>query len=105
MKLKTLDQCGEKFFKIYQDCDIGFDYSLFDNGDNFGQETLIDASQDDDVESDDGLVNSGVQTCYRDLLVVKDTLRYEPEQVKRSLRTWKLWTPLFKGTLPYKRRK
>ena len=46
----------------------------------------------------------GVQTSLKDLLVVKDYLKYKPEQVKRTLKTFKLWAPLFRGDLPYKHR-
>lgn len=54
------------------------------------------------MESDEEVVNSGIETSFRDLIIVKDYLtRYRPEQVKRSLRTWKLWAPLFDGNLPY----
>ena len=38
----------------------------------------------------------------KDLLVVKDWLKMSAERVRRNLKTYKLWAPLFGGTLPYK---
>lgn len=70
--------------------------------DNKGKEILIDSAQDDDLESDEGVMQSGVQTSIGDLLVVKDYLKLKPERVKTSLRTFKLWAPLFGGRLPYR---
>ena len=69
--------------------------------DKNGKDNLIDSTQDDDVESDEDVMQSGVKTSFKDLLVVKDYLRHKPEQVKKSLRTFKLWAPLFGGNLPY----
>ena len=69
--------------------------------DKDGQETLVDSTQDDDVESDEEVMQSGVQTSYKDLLAVKDYLKLKPDRVKTSLRTFKLWAPLFGGRLPY----
>lgn len=66
------------------------------------KDIIIEASQDDDVHSDEEVVKSGTQTSFRDLLVVKDFLKVEPERRKHTLRSFKLWAPLFGGDLPYK---
>ena len=57
---------------------------------------------DDDVESDDQTVESGVFRSYNDLSVVKQVLKYRPEEVQDHLRTSKIWSERFGGTLPYK---
>ncbi len=67
-----------------------------------GKETIVDSAQDDDVESDEEVVRSGVQTSFKDLLVVKDWLKLHPEKVRQGLKTFKLWAPMFGGRLPYK---
>ena len=61
---------------------------------------LIDAAQDDDVDTDEEVLRSGTQTCYRDLLVVKDWLGHDPRKVRKSLKTWRIWAPHFQGRLP-----
>ncbi len=98
MRLKTLDLKGEKYFKVYRDSDVLPDLPNFARD---GKETLIDSTQDDDVESDEEVMNSGVQTSFKDLLVVKDYLRHNPERVRAALRTFKIWAPYFGGRLPY----
>ena len=39
-----------------------------------GKEALIDSVQDDDVESDEEVTSNGIQTSFKDLLIVKDYL-------------------------------
>ena len=98
VRLKTLDLKAEKYFKVYRDSDVIPNLSSFNKN---GKEVLIDSAQDDDVESDDEVVNSGIQTSFKDLLVVKDYLRHNPERVRAALRTFKTWAPLFGGRMPY----
>ena len=99
LRLKTLDLKGEKFFRVYNDADVIAGLHKYDKQ---GRETLQDSTQDDDLESDEGVMQSGVQTSMGDLLVVKDYLKLNPERVYRSLRAYKLWAPLFNDRLPYK---
>ena len=68
--------------------------------DDRGQKTLIDSAQDDDLESDDDVVRAGVETSFKDLLVVKDRLRMPAEKVRSSLKTFRIWAPNFRGKLP-----
>lgn len=89
---------GEKFFRVYSDKDVLADLPTLDKD---GNDTLVDSAQDDDVESDDEVVRSGVQTSFRDLLVVKDYMKVNPEKVRVALRTFRLWAPLFGGRMPY----
>ena len=49
---------GEKYFKVYNDEDLGIDISSF-VGKN-GNEAVVESTQDDDVNSDKGVVTSGV---------------------------------------------
>lgn len=72
---------------MYNDSDIGIDVSGFTG--KKGQEAFVESTQDDDVNSDSGVVESGIQTCYRDLLVVKDYLKHHPDKVRRALRNFK----------------
>ena len=58
--------------------------------------------QDDDVNTDTEVLNSGTNTCYKDLLIVKDYLKHKPEKVRRALKTWKTWSPYFGDNLPTK---
>ena len=100
LKLSTLSKRADKFFKVYQDEDIGIDITKFLGKE--GREAVVESTQDDDVNSDRGVVQSGVQTCYRDLLVVKDYLHHHPDKVRRSLKTFKFWAPYFRGNMPTK---
>ena len=102
MRLKTLDLKAEKYFHVYRDSDVIPDLKQLKTKD--GKDALIDSAQDDDVESDEEVMNSGVQTSFKDLLIVKDYLRHQPEKVRAALRTFKLWAPLFGGRLPYMQR-
>lgn len=91
IKLKTLDKTGEKFFRVFKESDMpNFDFSKLRG--KKGEEVLIDSTQDDDVNTDTDVLNSGTNKCYKDLLVVKDYLRHKPEKVRRSLKTYKIWT-------------
>lgn len=57
LKLSALDHKGEKYFKVYADDDVIADLPSVNKR---GQETLVDSAQDDDVESDDEVVQSGI---------------------------------------------
>ena len=49
---------GEKFFRVYQDSDVlSGEFPQFNAQ---GKETIVDSAQDDDVESDEEVVRSGV---------------------------------------------
>ena len=52
------------------------------------------------MDTDEDVLRSGTQTCYRDLLVVKDWLGHDPRKVRKSLKTWRIWAPHFQGKLP-----
>ena len=78
MTLKTLDLKNDKFFRVYQDSDVIADLPEF----NKGRETIVDASQDDDVESDSEVVEAGIETSFKDLLVVRELFKNKPEQVQ-----------------------
>ena len=58
VKFKTLDLTKEKYFKVYEDDDVGFDQ--LKNLQKNGQENIIDTHQDDDVDTDEEVFNSGV---------------------------------------------
>ena len=64
--------------------------------------TIVNSTQDEDCDSDDEVVKSGVQRSFADLLVVKDWLKRRPDRVKRFLKTLKIWAPILGGRLPYK---
>ena len=100
-ELRTLDGLGKKAFPVFDD-DAVFGHELPQFSSD-GRETLIDSAQDDDVESDSDVVLSGEQTSLKDLLIVKDWLKLPAEKIRVNLKTFKLWAPLFGGTLPYKR--
>ena len=74
-ELQTLDGLGKKAFPVFEDSDIFGDALPKFSED--GRETLIDSTQDDDVNSDRGVVQSGEQTSLKDLLVVKDWLKMD----------------------------
>lgn len=82
---------GTKYFKVYKDRDIGLDFS------HFAGRTIIESFQDDDVASDQDVIDNGKQTCFRDLLQVKAALR-QP-YLRNQLNTWRTWQPIF-GRLP-----
>jgi hypothetical protein len=67
MSLKSLDGTHEKFFKVYKDEDIGLDFSRLERKESL----IIEAHQDDDVETENEVLENGIQTCFKDLLVVK----------------------------------
>lgn len=99
IKLKTLDKTGEKFFRVFKESDMpDFDFSKLRG--KKGEEPQIESTQDDDVNTDTDVLNSGTNKCFKDLLVVKDYLRHKPEKVRRSLKTHKIWAPQFNGQLP-----
>ena len=99
MSLFSLDKTYKKFFKVYNDADLGLDFSKFMN-----QKTIVESAQDDDVQTENEVLDNGVQTCYKDLLVVKQALKNPFEKVQKALRTFKLWAPLFGGNLPRTRK-
>ena len=96
----SADGVSKQTFPVYADCDVLKGLEKLTTKD--GHEPIIDSAQDDDVMSDEEVVKTGIETSYRDLVIVKDYLsRYRPEQIRRALRTWKLWSPLWNGKLPY----
>ena len=98
-----MDKTGEKFFRVYKEADLpGFDFSEFKPAKGDKEDCLVDSTQDDDVNTDTEVLNSGTNTCYKDLLVVKDYLKHRPDKVRRALKTWKIWAPYFQGQLPIK---
>ena len=52
-----MDMKGEKFFRVYADADVLIGLPKFDKE---GNDCLVDSTQDDDVESDDEVVQSGI---------------------------------------------
>lgn len=89
-------------FKVYKDADIGIDLDGFVGRD--GREAFVESAMDDDANSDQDTVEGGKRTCFRDLLAAKDYLNHPPDRMRRALKTFRFWAPLFRGTLPYKRR-
>ena len=73
----------------------GFNFNKFVTDKGKQAEVLIDTVQDDDVDTDEEVLRSGAQTCYRDLLIVKDWLAHDQMKVRKSLKTWKIWAPQF----------
>jgi len=96
MSMRTLDGTHEKFFKVFKDEDIGLDFTRIWRK----EELIIEAHQDDDVETESETLDNGTQTCFKDLLIVKQALKNPPDKLKRTLRTYRLWSPLFGGILP-----
>ena len=48
-----------------------------------GKEALVDSIQDDDVESDKEVTSNGIQTSFKDLLIVKDYInKSQPERIR-----------------------
>ena len=91
IKLRTLDKTAEKFFRVYKESDMeDFDFSHLRG--KKGEHVLVDSTQDDDVNTDTDVLNSGTNKCYKDLLIVKDYLKHKPEKVRRSLKTFKIWS-------------
>lgn len=94
-ELNSLDGLGKQMFPVFADEDV-FGYDLPQSTQD-GRETIIDSTQDDDVESNSSTVKAGKQTTLKDLLVVKDWLKMEPSRVRKNLKTFKLWAPFFGG--------
>ena len=67
-----------------------------------GGEPQISLTQDDDVNTDTEVLETGIKKCFKDLLVVRDYLRHKPSKVRRSLKSHKIWAPQFDGQLPMK---
>jgi hypothetical protein len=67
MSLRSLDGTHEKFFKVFKDEDLGLDFSRLERKESL----IIEAHQDDDVETEHEVLDNGTQTCFKDLLVVK----------------------------------
>ena len=84
------------YFKVYRDENIGLDFSKFQG------KTIHECDQDDDLESDQDIVENGHQRCMADLMVAKAALRLPLLQQHQKLSTYKLWAPLF-GRLPRRR--
>ena len=77
--MKTLDGKGEKFFRLYNDCDmLAASLPAFYRG----KKTMLELKQDDDVESTEEVTYQGKKTTYYDLVVVKAYLKMKPEKMR-----------------------
>lgn len=54
MSLHSLDKTYKKFFKVYNDADLGLDFS------KFTQKTIVECTQDDDVQTENEVLDNGV---------------------------------------------
>jgi hypothetical protein len=50
---------------------------------------LVDAQQDDDLDSDEDTLRSGIKTCMNDLIELKNYMRMPQDKVKGGLRNFK----------------
>ena len=50
---------------------------------------LVDAQQDDDLDSDEETLRSGIDTCMRDLTELDNYMRMPQDKVKGGLRNFK----------------
>jgi len=50
---------------------------------------LVDAQQDDDLDSDEEILRSGIDTCMRDLTELNNYMRMPQDKVKGGLRNHK----------------
>ena len=50
---------------------------------------LVDAQQDDDLDSDEETLRSGINTCMNDLIELKNYMRMPQDKVKGGLRNFK----------------
>jgi hypothetical protein len=55
MSLKSLDGTHEKFFKVFKDEDLGLDFSRLERKESL----IIEAHQDDDVETEHEVLDNG----------------------------------------------
>ena len=100
---------------------VGFDYSQLKNSEDlivsiFGKDyktfrvfdekdvvslgnfqELIEAQRDEDVDSDKEIIDCGKSYCFRDLLVVKQTLDKNDPNYFTQLQSYKAWAPFFRG--------
>ena len=91
VELTNSDKTQKRTFRLFSDTDIGVDLSKFSDSDS---EPVVDSCQDDDLATDDEVIEAGIQMCLQDLLVVKD---YLLNQNERSLITYRVWAPRFYG--------
>ena len=49
---------------------------------------LVDAQQDDDLDSDEDTLRGGINSCMRDMVELKNYLQLSPDKVKRGLRNF-----------------
>ena len=66
VSLNELTGDGKKYFRLYKDADV-FDMSQLRSKSRSKRQTtdyIIEATEDDDVESDSEIVRSGIQQCY-----------------------------------------
>ena len=52
-------------------------------------DNLKDAEQDDDLDSDEDTLRSGINTCMNDLIELKNYMRMPQDKVKGGLRNFK----------------
>ena len=72
LKLRALKSNKERYFKVYQDDDVIAGIEKMRTAK--GEEAFVQTNQDDDLESDEDVVRSGIKTSMRDMLVVRDAL-------------------------------
>ena len=99
LNLLSLKSKKPKYFKVYKDEDVipGISQVLTAKG----EEAFVPANQDDDLESDEDIVKSGIKTSMRDMLIVRDALkRYKPERLQEKLKNFRKHAPMFGGVLP-----
>ena len=57
MSLQSLDKTHERFFKVYNDADLGLDFSKFETQ---NKKIIVESQQDDDIETDSDVLDNGV---------------------------------------------
>ena len=63
-----------------------------------GEIPVVDVGQDDDVESDNEVVQNGIEISIKDLLVVRNLInmhRDNPDRIRCALKTYRMWAHLF----------
>ena len=97
LSLKTRDKKAIKF-NIYDDSDLGLELKklqIFEN-DNF-----IKLNQDDDVDTDEDILKSGLNACFKDLIKIKGLLG-KSHDYRQHCRGYDTWSKAFKGPIPMK---
>lgn len=93
VELTNSDKTQKRTFRLFSDTDIGVDLSKFRDS-HKKSEPVVDSCQDDDLATDEEVIEAGIHMCFEDLLVVKDYLLHQNE---RSLKTYRVWAPRFYG--------